>query len=71
MDRTMLLQHLALAERHISEGAEHLAKQQELIDRLASHKHDTKDAMAVLTTMRKTQANHLQDRDRVVKELEQ
>jgi hypothetical protein len=69
MDRALLLQHLALAERHISEGAEHLAKQQELIDRMISHRHDTRGALAVLATMRETQANHIQDRERILKEL--
>jgi hypothetical protein len=71
MDHDILLEHLALAERHISQGAEHLAKQQELIDKLASHKHDTRGAQAVLRTMRETQANHIQDRDRILKELGQ
>ncbi|MGY8711956.1 hypothetical protein RAD16_39995 [Bradyrhizobium sp. 18BD] len=70
MDRAMLQDHLAIAERHISEGAEHLARQQELIDRLANHNHDTSGALAVLRTMRETQAIHIADRDRIMQELE-
>ncbi|OKO75952.1 hypothetical protein AC629_33420 [Bradyrhizobium sp. NAS80.1] len=70
MDRAMLEKHLAIAQRHISEGAEHLARQQELIDELAHHNHDTTGAQAVLTTMRETQAIHIADRDRILMELQ-
>ena len=70
MDRIMLEEHLAIAERDISEGAEHLAKQQELIDKLAQNNHDTTGARAVLTTMRETQAIHIADRDRILMELQ-
>jgi hypothetical protein len=70
MNRATLLEHLARAERHIAEGAERLARQQELIDRLTNHNHDTAWAQALLRTMRETQANHIADRDRLVRQLE-
>jgi len=69
MDRAILLRHLAQAERHISEGAGHLARQQELIDELTRHKHDTRGAQMVLATMRETQGLHIEDRNRILAEL--
>lgn len=69
MNRAMLLQHLALAERHISQGETHLAKQEALISTLDRDGHDTTEAWALLTTMRATQALHLEDRDRILAEL--
>lgn len=38
----MLHRHLAIAERHISEGLGLLAKQEALIAELDRHNHDTK-----------------------------
>jgi hypothetical protein len=69
MDRIVLLQHLALAARHISEGAERLARQQELIDQLVQRRHDTRGAEVVLLTMRETQYLHIEDRNRIIAEL--
>jgi hypothetical protein len=69
MNRAMLLQHLALAERHVALGEAHLARQEALIARLDRDGHDTTDACAILTTMRHTQALHLEDRNRILAEL--
>jgi hypothetical protein len=66
-----MLQHLALAERHLAEGEERLVRQQELIAELDRDGHDTKDARMILATMRETQALHRQDRERILSELEQ
>ncbi|MBR1169657.1 hypothetical protein [Bradyrhizobium liaoningense] len=50
----MLEDHLAIAERHIAEGAKLLAKQEELIAELKRRNHDLESANSVLTTMRET-----------------
>ncbi len=69
MKRALLLQHLAQAERHVAEGERHLVRQEELIAELDRDGHDTKDARAILQTLRTSQALHLQDRDRILREL--
>jgi hypothetical protein len=71
MDRAVLLQHLAQAERHVAEGEQHLLRQEELIAELDRDGHDTEKARVILDTLRETQALHLQDRDRIMRELEQ
>ena len=70
MDRAMLHEHLAIAERHIADGLKLLAKQEALISELDRHQHDIEAALAVLATMRETQSLHFGDRDRILKELE-
>ena len=69
MDRAILLRHLAQTERHISEGAEYLARQQDLIDEMIRHKHDTRGAETVLATMRETQSLHIEHWARILDEL--
>ncbi|RXG83666.1 hypothetical protein EAS61_41455 [Bradyrhizobium zhanjiangense] len=70
MDRTMFQQHLAMAERHVALSEKHLLKQEALIAELDRDGHDTADAVELLATMRATQRLHLQDRDRLLTELE-
>ena len=65
----MLHDHLAIAERHIAEGAKLLAKQEALILELDRHHHDIEGALAVLATLRVTQSLHIDDRDRILREL--
>ncbi|WP_439370929.1 hypothetical protein [Bradyrhizobium sp. DASA03120] len=69
MDRTMLQEHLAMAERHVALGEKHLVKQEALIAELDRDGHDTLDALKLLATMRATQRLHLQHRDRLLSEL--
>ncbi|MHC4046747.1 hypothetical protein [Bradyrhizobium sp. 23AC] len=65
----MLLEHLAIAERHVAEGERLIAKQEALISELERHNHDVAGARAVLATMRETQSLHIDDRDRILREL--
>lgn len=51
MDRQIVLQHLAMAKRHVAQGIIHLAKQEALIVELERHGHDSADARAILATM--------------------
>jgi hypothetical protein len=48
MDRALLLQHLAQAERHVAEGEQHLLRQEELIAELDRDGHDTEEARVIL-----------------------
>ena len=55
--------HLALAERHVREGEQRVAAQQDLIEKIALDGHDTKDAEKFLETLMQTLAlmrQHLQ-----------
>jgi hypothetical protein len=69
MDRALLLQHLAQAERHIVLGEEHLTIQEALIADLEREGHDTEGAKEVLATMLQSQAVHVETRDRILREL--
>ena len=71
MDRAIILKHLAQAERHVAQGRQIIEKQETLIVDLERDGHDTADAMKILVTMRQTQALHEEDRDQIMKELEQ
>ena len=68
MDRQMLERHLALAKAHVSEGQRHIRDQIRVIRELERDGHDTAVARQLLTTLRATQALHIADRDRSVKE---
>ncbi|WP_454650749.1 hypothetical protein [Bradyrhizobium liaoningense] len=63
-------EHLTITERHIAAGVKLLAKQEALISELKRHHHDIEGALAVLATMRETQSLHIDDRDRILRELE-
>jgi hypothetical protein len=65
MDRAMLTDHLALAEKHVRLGQEHIAHQRELIVLLERHGHDTAGAKALLRQFEELQELHVADRDRL------
>jgi hypothetical protein len=69
MDRQTMLEHLAMAERHVTEGEIHLSRQRALVAEWDRDGHDTADARAILATMLETQRLHVEDRDRMLKEL--
>lgn len=58
-----------MVERHVALGEGHLAKQEALIAGLEHKGRDTVNARAFLTTLRETQALHLQHRERLLAEL--
>jgi hypothetical protein len=66
----MLLDHLAMAERHIAEGKLRIERQQHLIVELERDSHDVKEASTIVGRMEQTQALHLEDRDRILEALE-
>jgi hypothetical protein len=69
MDRTMLLEHLAMAERHVAEGERHIRRQHEIIAELGRNGHDTQRSRELLGLFEELQTSHIGDRDRLAKEL--
>jgi hypothetical protein len=64
-----LLERLAQAERHVARAEAHLARQEALVAALETGGHDTKDALAILATLRETQTQHILNMARLLKEL--
>ena len=73
MKRSMLLDHLAQVERHVSEGERHLLRQREIVAELERHGrgHSRTASMArvILKTFEQAQSAHLNDRARLMLEL--
>jgi hypothetical protein len=69
MDRALLIQNLAEAERHVAEGERHLAEQEARIIALEHRGHDTEEAVTILETLKQSQVLHLASRDRILKQL--
>jgi hypothetical protein len=60
---------LSQAERHVAEGTMHVERQRNLVENLARDGHDTKQAEAPLKQFEELLAMHIQDRDRLLKDL--
>ncbi len=71
MERAVLLEYLALAERHVVEGARHLNRQREIVAETEAVGRDSTLARALLHTFETTQDSYVADRDRLLRELEQ
>jgi hypothetical protein len=71
MDRATQLRHLELAERHIVQGERLIAEQEERIADLARRGADTTEAQNLLNNFYATQMQHIQHRERILKELEE
>lgn len=69
MDRGMIERHLQQAQRHVSEGEQHIVGQRELLSRLQRDGHDTKEAARLLASFEDLQRLHIADRDRLEKAL--
>jgi hypothetical protein len=61
----MLEQHLAQAERHVADGENRIARQQQIIAELASGGYDLETAQDLLAHFEYTQESHVADRDRL------
>jgi hypothetical protein len=70
MDRTILINRLYQAERHVASGDRHIERQRELIFKLKQDGHDTTQARALLTLFEELQALHLNERDRLAAQLD-
>lgn len=71
MDRAMQLRHLEEAERHIAQGERHIAEQEGRITVMSRQGHNTDEAQKLLDNFYASQAQHIQHRDRILKELEE
>ena len=69
MDRAMIAEHLAQAERHVTLGERHVAEQRERVINLGQDGHDATGAASLLSQFEELQAQHVADRDRVRREL--
>ena len=59
---------LAMVQRHVREGAEHIAHQRELVVRLQADGHLTKEAEALLRDFEGIQRQHEEHLARIVRE---
>ena len=71
MDRKMELDHLAIAEKAVADGERHIAREEQMISDLDRTGHDTKLALAVLATYRRTLVEHIAHRDLILKMMQQ
>jgi hypothetical protein len=69
MDRDMLLDLLARAERHIALGNEQIDNQYRIIAELDTEGHDTTAAINLLKQFIETQEYHERDRGRIMSKL--
>jgi hypothetical protein len=70
MDRRLMTEYLAQAERHVADGEHQIACQREIIDELERDGQDTRMARDALAHFEEMQALHLSDRDRLRTELQ-
>ena len=69
MQRHVLQEHLAQAERHVADGAAIIDRQKSLILELERDGHDTSRSRALLCQFEEIQQLHVADRDRLKTEL--
>jgi hypothetical protein len=69
MDQEMLKRHLAEAEEHIATGDKNIARQRDLIAQLERDGHDTTSATTFLHEFEQLQAQHIAERERLLREL--
>ena len=65
MERTMILDHLALAKQHVALGEKHITRQREIIADLELGGHDTTEAELLLRQFEELQVQHTSHRDRL------
>jgi len=69
MDRHILEEHLAQAERHVEESRQVVERQRALIAALERDDHSTTRARELLARFEAIQQTHIEDRDRTAQEL--
>jgi hypothetical protein len=70
MDRTVIIEHLALAQKHIVEGELRVREQREYVAKLASRGEDTGLSKRILARLEAVLAMHVADCDRLIRELD-
>ncbi|AZO12913.1 hypothetical protein EN817_11335 [Mesorhizobium sp. M3A.F.Ca.ET.174.01.1.1] len=56
---------LEMAQRHVREGEERIARQRDLIERLAEHGHPTDEAVKMLQEFQAIQLEHITHLERL------
>jgi hypothetical protein len=69
MDRKIFEEHYLRTEEHVPLGAQHLARQRELVAELQNEGHGTREARKVLGVFSDLQDAHIAHRDRQKQEL--
>jgi hypothetical protein len=69
MDRAMIAEHLAQAERHVAEGEKIISRQRALVVIAEATGGDAERSKALLASFEDTQAIHIADRERLREEL--
>lgn len=70
MNRSFYVKALAMAERHVAQGQEHIAKQRRIIAEFKERGRDSTVAECLLTTFLAAQKQHEDDRRRFTNELD-
>jgi hypothetical protein len=70
-DRTLILDHLAQAQRHVAEAERHVAHQREIVAQRERDGHDTATSRQLLDQFEQLYMLHVADRDRLEKELDE
>ena len=69
MDKALVRDHLEQARRHVADGDKHVARQRQLVAKLDRDGHDSSEARRLLEQFEELLRLHIQDRDRLIKEL--
>ena len=69
LQRDVLKQHLALAEKHIAEGVVHVEQERQIVEELKRRGQDVRRSADLLELFKETLADHISERDRVLEEL--
>ena len=69
MDRQMIADHLAQAERHVTLGEKNIERQKAIIAELEIDGHDTARARKTLQQFLELQVLHMEDRERLAQAL--
>src|SRR5579883_3437661 len=67
----MELDHLALAEKAVAQGQQHIDREEQMIADLDRGGHDTRLARETLATLRRMQAEHVAHRNLILEMLRQ
>jgi hypothetical protein len=71
MNRETEIAHLAIAERAVLQGAQHILQQETRVAELDRDGHDTKQALETLATFRLMQSEHVAHRDLLLQMIRQ
>lgn len=69
MDRETDLAHFASAEKAVIEGERHIQRQEQVVAELDRDGHDTTEALALLASFWRIQAQHVAHRDFLLRNL--